>query len=231
MKMLSAAAAPIRSHATEKPAATDWMMPVLRLSADLTALRQQINGRSLTVKELEQALKGRGFAMLLLLLTLPFCFVPLPGLSTPFGLAVFLIGIRLAVGRKPWLPGFILQKRLSLARLARVLNGSICVVRGLEKIARPRMHFLQRWPGMPNLIGFSVASGGLLLLLPLPIPFSNTIPAWAVVLLSAGMIERDGLLVLAGNIMTLASWVFIAACWLLGAKAVPHFFDAVTGAF
>jgi hypothetical protein len=34
---------------------------------------------------------------------------------------------------------------------------------------------------------------GLLMLLPLPIPLTNTLPALTVVLLAAGAIERDGL--------------------------------------
>jgi hypothetical protein len=195
----------------------------VRLSADLVVLRQRLEGRSLSIGELEQALKGRGFAMLLLFLALPFCFVPIPGLSTPFGLAVSLIGIRIAARRKPWLPAFVLRKRLSATRLARLLHGTIRFVRLLERVVRPRMEFLHRWPGILNLIGLSIAAGGLLLLLPLPIPFSNTIPAWAVVLLTAGMMERDGLLVLAGYTLTLASWGLLIAIWSLGTTGVQQF--------
>ena len=198
--------------------------PPSRLSSDLEALREHSAGKSLTVGELEQALRGRGFAMLLLLLALPFCFIPIPGLSTPFGIAVFLIGMRIAAGQKPWLPAFVLRKRIPPERLAKVLAGGIRFARAMEKCVKPRMHFLQRWPGMMNLIGIGIASGGLLLLLPLPIPFSNTIPAWAVVFLTAGMMQRDGLLILLGHIMTLASWAFIALCWLLGAKGVEKLF-------
>ena len=82
---------------------------------------------------------------------------------------------------------------------------------------------------MINLIVLGIASGGLLLLLPLPIPFSNTIPAWAVVLLSAGMMERDGLLVLLGHVTTLVSWAFIALCWLLGAQGIERLFTVSQG--
>jgi hypothetical protein len=74
------------------------------LSSDLAALRLSSAGRSMTVDDLQAALKGRGVAMLLLLLALPFCLVPVPGLSTPFGIAVLLIGIRIAFLQKPWLP-------------------------------------------------------------------------------------------------------------------------------
>ena len=45
--------------------------------------------------------RERGVAMLLLLLALPFCLIPVPGLSTPFGIAVLLIGIRIAFRQKP----------------------------------------------------------------------------------------------------------------------------------
>ncbi len=200
-------------------------MPALRLSSDLEALRARSSGRSLTVDELEKALKGRGFAMLLLLLALPFCFIPVPGLSTPFGIAVFLIGIRIAAGQKPWLPQFIRRRSISPKRVAKLLEGATKFARLMEKFVRPRMHFLRRWPGMMNLIGLGIASGGLLLLLPLPIPFTNTIPAWAVVCLASGMMERDGLLVLLGYIMTLVSWAFIGLAWLLGAKGVEKLFD------
>jgi hypothetical protein len=229
MKSFSGATVPIHPHIGKNRPPPNDGMSAARLSADLIALRQRIEGQSITIGQLEQALKGRGFAMLLLFLALPFCFIPLPGLSTPFGLAVFLIGIRIAAGLKPRLPEFILQKRLSPAGLEKVLDGSIRVVCALEKIVKPRMSFVRRRPGMLNLIGVSVASGGLLLLLPLPIPFNNMIAAWAVVLLTAGMMERDGLLVLAGHVLTLAAWALIGAVWLLGAKGVEHLFSAASG--
>jgi hypothetical protein len=44
-----------------------------------------------------------------------------------------------------------------------------------------------------------------LLLLPLPIPFSNTLPALTVVLLAAAMLERDGYFVVAGLVMFAAT--------------------------
>ena len=215
---------PTRAPNEEKPTVLVEPMPASRLSTDLAALRVRSAGKALTVDELEKALKGRGFAMLLLLLALPFCVVPVPGLSTPFGIAVFLIGIRIAAGQKPWLPAFVLRKSISPERLTKVLDGGVRFALAMEKCVKPRMHFLQRWPGMMNLIGLGIASGGLLLLLPLPIPFTNTIPAWAVVFLTAGMMQRDGLLVLLGHFMTVASWAFIAVCWLLGAKGIEKLF-------
>jgi hypothetical protein len=196
-----------------------------RLSADLEAVRSESAGKPLTVEELQSALKGRGVAMLLLLLSLPFCFIPVPGLSTPFGIAVLLMGIRIAFGQKPWLPKLIRQRSISPSRLVKVLTGGIRFARIMEKIVKPRMQFLHRWPGALNLIGVGIASGGLLLLLPLPIPFSNMVPAWAVVFLTAGMMERDGVLVLLGHLMTLLYWALIILAWLFGAKGIQKVFN------
>ena len=195
------------------------------LSSDLAALQVKSAGHSMTVEELQTALKGRGVAMLLLLLSLPFCVVPVPGLSTPFGIAVLLMGIRIAFGQKPWLPKFIRQRSISPSRLVKVLAGGIRFARTMEKVVKPRMQFLHRWPGAMNLIGVGIASGGLLLLLPLPIPFSNMMPAWAVVFLSAGMMERDGVLVLLGHLMTLLSWGFIVLAWVFGAEGIHKLRD------
>lgn len=203
----------------------DDPIPATRLSDDLEALRAQCDGKSLTLGELESALKGRGFAVLLMLLALPFCFAPVPGLSMPFGAAVFLMALRIAAGQAPWLPVAVRAQVIPANILAALIQGGIRFAYILEKMARPRMHFLQRWPGMMNLIGVSIALSGFVLLLPLPIPFSNLVPAWAVVFLATGMMERDGLLVLIGHFVTVLSWVFLALCWILGAKGVEKLLE------
>ena len=196
-----------------------------RLSADLRALLREAAGRSMTLGELEQILQGRGFGMLLLLLALPFTFpIAIPGLSVPFGLVIMLIGVRLAAGQKPWLPAFILRREIQYPVLEKIVGLGLKLAVRLEKVVKPRMHFLQRWPGMLNLIGLGIASGGLLLSLPLPplIPFSNTIPALAVLFLTAGMIERDGLLVLLGHCVNVAAWIYFSVMFAAAGQGISR---------
>jgi hypothetical protein len=59
-----------------------------------------------------------------------------------------------------------------------------------------------------------------LLLLPLPVPFSNTIPAWAIMLMAGGLLERDGLFILAGYITALGAIVFFGAIGIFGLEVV-----------
>ncbi len=187
--------------------------PPPRLSEDLRELLRETGGRAITLGELERILQGRGFGLFLLLLALPFTFpIAIPGLSVPFGIVIMLIGLRIAMGRKPGLPEFILRREIKYAVLEKIVTLGLKLATKLEKLAKPRMHFLQRWPGMINLIGLGIASGGLLLSLPLPplIPFSNTIPALAVLFLTAGLTERDGLLVLIGHCVNIAAWIYFS---------------------
>jgi hypothetical protein len=180
-----------------------------RLSTDLEALRIRMKDQSLTLGEFKRALRGRGSAMLLVLLALPFCFVAIPGLSIPFGIAICCIGARMMIGREPWLPRSILHRRLSTTRSHQLLTSAIKLARMLESFVRPRFGFLHAGPIMPRVTGLGIVIASLGLMLPLPIPFSNFIPAWAVVLLAIGTMEKDGLCVLLGYLTVVATWVFI----------------------
>jgi hypothetical protein len=199
--------------------------PKSQLSTDLEILHARVKGKSLTFAELKQALKGRGPAMLLILLALPFCFFPIPGLSTPFGIAICLIGACLVIGCEPWLPRFIMRRRLSPTRLTQLLTGAVKMARQLEKFVRPRLAFLHTGPGMLQLIGLAIVIAGLGLMLPLPIPFSNHLPAWAVVLLAIGMMEKDGLCVLLGHLTAIFAWLFIALTSLVTVRGLQKFLD------
>ncbi len=200
-------------------------LPAQRLSDDLRTLLVRADGRSLTLGELEEILQGRGFALFILLLSLPFCApISIPGLSIPFGVVITFLGLRIVFGRKPELPKFILRKEIKYAVLEKIVNLGLRLCTRMEKIARPRMAFLRRWPGMINLIGLGLASGGIQLLLPLPplIPLSNTLPAISVVLLTAGLIERDGVFVLAGYFVNLGAWVYFALMFGVIGEGVKH---------
>lgn len=180
----------------------------------------------MTVAELESILQGRGFAMFILLLSAPFI-VPAPGLSVPFGIALMLLGLRIAIGQKALLPGFLLQRRLTYKTLDRVISPLASFAERFEKHIKPRMHYLQDHPWAVNMIGVGIVSSAFLLSLPLPIPFSNGFPAVSIMLLAAGLMERDGLLVLWGYIMGVVSWIYIGFWWgafIATLRWVWHFF-------
>jgi len=196
----------------------------LKFSQELQGLARQFADRPAHLFEILTATRGRGFGLLLFLIGLPFITpIPLPGLSTPFGLVVLVIGARLAIGRQPWLPERLLKMELPARFVTRVLAATSRVVRWLEVLLRPRLVFLHEQWIYRRIAGTLIMLSGLLLLLPLPIPLTNSLPALTVVLLAAGAMERDGLFLLAGCAMFALTIAFFSLLAFGGA----HFFESL----
>lgn len=103
------------------------------------------------------------------------------------------------------------------------------VVKFLERFLRPRLTFLNERRFYRGLAGVLIALSGLFLVLPLPIPFSNGLLAWSVVLLAAAALQRDGLCFLAGCALFVVTATFFVLLALGGAEALDHLRRASTG--
>lgn len=173
--------------------------PPSKLSERLRSLRKQTDEGPVRFDELMLRLQGNAYILLLILLSLPFVTpIPLPGLSTPFGIAIAAIAARLALGWKPWLPGALRGKEIPRGLFGRILSVSSRVVTWLEAFLRPRWSWLFSRRLLLSCHALLAFCAALLLMLPLPIPFSNMFPAWIVLFVAGGLLERDGLAILLG---------------------------------
>ncbi len=150
----------------------------------------------------------RGFGLMLLLLALP-NFIPVPiGIGAVTGAGACLCGIQLLFGReRPWLPRRLRSTRLRRSTFQSMLKVAGKLLRGMEKLSKPRLVFFVGDIGLRItgllLIGLGVA-------LALPIPFTNYPFGALLLLLSIALMERDGAL-------TVISWVLMALA--IGASA------------
>ena len=142
--------------------------------------------------------------------------VSIPGVSTVFGTGILLIGITHLLARKLWLPGFIAHRKLSTERLREGFGRALVWIHRLERLSRPhRLPRLTtgRLATLINNLSFILAA--LLLMAPFGfIPFSNTLPALALIFFALGMMDRDGGSVLLGylaNVATLLYFGFLIA--------------------
>ena len=199
-------------------------VPVPRkLSEELADLRFRLTEQPVTLREVILVLRGRAYLLLVILLALPFCTpVPLPGLSTPFGLAIALVSLRLALGQHPWLPETLLRKQLPAGFFAKVFAAATGIIRLLEKFLRPRATPLADIGLLRQLHAVIMLLAALVLLLPLPIPFTNTFPAWVILLIAGGLLERDGAAIAAGYAVFAAGSLY----FLFLGGAVHQFYDA-----
>jgi hypothetical protein len=189
-----------------------------RLSGDIARVLDAFAHREVTLGEIITIMHQRAYSFLLLVIALPFCTpIPLPGLSTPFGLVIAFIGLRIACGMKPWLPDRLLRVRLPAKWLPRVFRVVERPVRWLERILRPSAGFLMQGV-FGHLLGVMILVCGLLLLLPLPIPFTNMLPAICVALLACAKLENDGRFFLAGAVFFLLALGYFALLTFGGAS-------------
>src|SRR5262249_30548282 len=110
-----------------------------------------------TYKQLFSILARKGYAALLIILSLPFCFpIQIPGFSTPFGLTLAFIGLRIAFGKRLWWPKWILEKQLSGKTLQNMVAKTMGYVKDLQKVIKPRLIGLTANPVLYRVNGFLV---------------------------------------------------------------------------
>jgi hypothetical protein len=171
----------------------------LRFSEEWMILEEKSQEEKIAIGDIITLLNQRSYTFLLLLLSLPFIQpIPFPGLSTPFGLVIALIGVGFLLGHKPWLPDRLLKIELPKTFLAVALQVMHRLVGILEVVLRPRIVSLLANRSIQRLQGFCILGSGLLLCLPLPIPFTNMLPAVTVILFSCATLGKDGFFYLGG---------------------------------
>jgi len=169
------------------------------------------------------ALSERSFGALMILFS-ALNLVPLPpGTSTIFGIPLVLLSIQLLLGfEKPWFPTFIRQKSMRIETYRSFIARLEPMLLRFEKLARPRY-----WIVPQAIIERAVSIVALLMsmIVILPVPLINQMPALSIVLLSIGLGEQDGvwlgtgLLVAAlavGIAIGLAASVGLAALHIFG---------------
>lgn len=184
-----------------------------------------IKGEHITLRDLLAMMGESGLLLLCAFLSLPFLFpVSIPGVSTVFGAGIVLISAAITLNRLPWLPQKVADRRLESGKLRPVLERGVKFLRKFDRFFKPRMTRLTSGAVMNRVNGLVLMGAGVLLMAPLGlIPFSNTLPGVAILLLAAGISQRDGLVVLAGYGMVVMTIIYFAGLALLAYSAGQSF--------
>jgi hypothetical protein len=172
----------------------------LKFSQDIEALLHRLHGHPLTLGEILTETSERGFSLMIGLLTLPFLSpIPLLGLNGVLGSGSVLLGLQMAFGlRSPWLP----KRMASITFPSNLAKPLLTVVRQfsrlLEKMSRRRLLKLAENPYVWRFNGFCMAWLTFLLILPIPLPLANSVPAASILVLVAATLESDGFLMCVG---------------------------------
>ncbi len=162
------------------------------------------------------------------LLASPLLFpIALPGMATGVGTLCIVIALGLCFSQPiplpRWLGNLELNARVK-AVLARMVNRSLHVI---ARVGRPRWLFLSNRPAR-LLNGFMLAVAGLSMAIPVPmISFDNVLPALAMVLISWGLRLRDGVMLLAGYLVTATAVASVFLLWWGGSALASELLSRV----
>ncbi len=159
-------------------------------------------------------LQQSAFGVFLFVAILP-SFIPIPGMGGAVsGPLVVLIGLQmLCCLRRPWLPGFIARRGPKRGTMHRFLDRIDRPLRRLDRMLKPRLPQLLTPLPAHAFTGLLLVLLGLLLvllglLLSLPIPFTNFLFGFQLLLFSLALLERDGALMLFNWIAALVAIAF-----------------------
>ncbi|MBX9466558.1 MAG: exopolysaccharide biosynthesis protein [Rhizobium sp.] len=181
-------------------------------SAVLEDVIRSMDAEHVTLRQILEKMGESGLLLLCGLLSLPFLVpVSIPGVSTVFGAGIVLIGIAVTFNRFPWLPSKLADRKLERSKLVPVLERGLTILRKVDRYVRPRLLGLTTGGVVNRVNGLVLTFAGVLLMMPLSfIPFSNTLPGVAILLLSTGISQRDGGVVLAGHLLVVLTILYFA---------------------
>ncbi len=200
--------------------------PTETLSAELRALLAKADAEEVRLGEILEPFPVRGHALMIVLFSFPLSLpIAPPFLGGPFGLVLALLGLYLALGKKPWLPRFLRERSISSQRFHGILRRLIAVAKMLESFLRPRILVLTNMLWLRRCHAIYILLLALLLALPvpLPVPFSNTVVALPIFITGLGLLERDGLFVLLGYVAALPCVAYYGGILWLGQGGVELF--------
>ncbi len=175
-----------------------------KLSSVLSSALDTDQDGFVTVGEVLDRVAERGFGLLLFVVAIP-TLIPVlpPGASGVVGMVYILLGTQLVAGlAHPWLPRRVRSHRLSPKVVAAIKERGVALMERIERFSRPRLLFVEN-SFLLRLLALLIILNGIILFL--PIPFMNTLPAMGILVMGIGLLNRDGLLLLAGGAIGIGS--------------------------
>ena len=181
----------------------------IRTSELLRQFARDLPADRVTLGEVVSGLGDRGLGVLLAVFALPNILPSaVPFGNVPTGIPPLIFAIQLMLGVDHLiLPKFIARRTIGTHWMKALAPKVAAVLSWIEPLLRPRM----AWVTVPRA---ERVVGAIAILLAavstLPIPFGHNLPAFGLVLIGLGLIERDGLAIVIGGTIGVIGTVLLS---------------------
>ncbi len=177
----------------------------------------------ITYQEILNILGFRAFGLTVTFFAIPTLLplTALPGISIFLSAPIVVFAIEILIGRKNiWLPKSLSQRKVSKAQVFHMVDKVSPLLKKIERLTKPRLELVCS-PPFDRINALIILC--LALLLMLPIPFSNLIFGFILILFGIAIFERDGLLIIFAYLLTFSYNFFLFSVIL---KGFNHFFSS-----
>jgi hypothetical protein len=185
------------------------------LSDVLDQLESSAHDQSVSVGEVVEKLGHKSFAALMLIFSListsPASAIP--GITATVAVIVFILAGQMILGREcVWLPQFITRRRMSSRKLCKGVAWIRRPVAWVERFLKERFTWLLHRPWLYLPLALIMA---LALFMPFMevVPTSGSLASAVIALFAAGLLMRDGALVVASLVLLAALPLAVAYFW------------------
>ena len=163
----------------------------------------------ISLGQLIESFGNRAFGALLFIFAVPVALpIAIPGISAVLGAPLLFLSWQLMRGReRPWLPEVMRSRSFRRVGFVGMLQRVLPSIQCVERLVGPRLIWLtnRRGEQVIGLLAFTLA-----LVLFLPIPFGNTVPALAIAIMALAVLERDGVAAVTGTLVGLAGIALVS---------------------
>ncbi|MBB4237851.1 hypothetical protein GGD57_004453 [Rhizobium esperanzae] len=175
-----------------------------RLSSILRQMAADRSRERISIGDLFQTMGDRAISALMLIFALPNAFPTPPGTSALLGAPLVFLAVQLTFGLKPWLPRAIADRSMRREDFETIVGRIHRWLAWAERMLKPRLAIFAE-PPAEYLAGLACLL--LSIVLVLPVPLGNILPAITISVFAFGIMGRDGLFALGGFVMTAVSLV------------------------
>lgn len=204
---------------TDTPSSQPPLCGEMPTSDLLLVIVKRCKSDQITLFELMKALHERGFGLLMAFFALPTSVPALvPPATTIISIPLIFFSVQMLMGlQSPWLPRVLGQWSLGRKSLIYLLEKAANLLKRIERVLTPRLSFASnRWGerllGIFSLI-FSISVA-------IPLPFTNLLPSIGILIMSLGLLNRDGVWMIGGMIFGVLGIIFTLLVIILGLEAL-----------
>ncbi len=172
------------------------------------------------VRDLVDAMQAIGFGLVMMIFAFGIIIPLPPPFPSIIAMPLIIFSLQMIAGyTAPKLPKRFEKITVKRSVVAMLVQKSAPYIRKVEHILRPRLGFVTT-PRAERVIGFFALIFSSFIVLPMPL--SNFIPGLGILIISFGLLGKDGLVVICGIIVGLMGIAISTTAVLLGVEALYY---------